>query len=136
MLADLFNQLDAQHLELQALVLGAELVEARTFTLPIYDKEQTKVHETVSVIPSTGEDARSFGWQRIKSYVGDPNTNLKMTRKAAGFIWLDCHPETLVDLCDQVNETKLAIKAFLAAQRNRHVRFDMVHELCTSSDLI
>ena len=45
MLADLFDQLDAQLLELQALVLGAELIEARTFALPVYDKEQVTFHQ-------------------------------------------------------------------------------------------
>lgn len=129
MLTDLLDQLDAQLLELQALVLGAQLVEARTFALPVYDKEQSSVPDEIHIESIFGDEGREFGWRRIKSYTGDPNTNLKMTRKAAGFIWLDCHPETLAELCNQVNDTKLAIKAFLAAQRNRHVRFDMVHEL-------
>lgn len=128
-LVALLDTLDRQLNTLEQLVLTRPIVQAHTFALPVYEKAQHTIPDLIPVEASSGEQARQFGWRRIKNYSGDPNSNLKMTRKAAGFIWLDCPPAELANLCEQVNQTKGEIKAFLAKQKNRHVRFNLVHDL-------
>ncbi|MDO6527723.1 DNA replication terminus site-binding protein [Motilimonas sp. 1_MG-2023] len=128
-LAALLDTLDNQLHELEELVLTSAIVQAHTFALPVYGKEQHTIPDVIPVEASSGEPARQLGWRRIKNYSGDPNSNLKITRKAAGFIWLDCEAAKLALLCEQVNHTKGEIKTFLAKQKNRHVRFNLVHDL-------
>ncbi len=128
-LADLLDTLDQQLAQLEQLVLNGPSRRVDIYELPVYDKAQNTIPNQVPISYCGGEAGRKLGWSRIKQYSGDPNTNLKVTRKAAGFIWLDCPPQVLAEHCERVNQTKQAIKDYLSSLSSRHVRFNQVHTL-------